>query len=420
MAEVRLEELPARGASVRDYGAAGDGVADDHSAFQEALNSDISPVIVPRGMYKIGGTLRIGSNTRLLAHKAAHIFLADGVGTGPDVFLLTNRSHDGGNENIEVRGGIWNGNNTENPRGPDEPTSYTGVLINFSNVTHLRLSDMTLRDPESYFIRLAQQVKHFRVEDIQFEAMSLRPNQDGVHLGGYCTNGVIRNLEGTGIATPNDDVVALNGDDANDRAQNLGKTCGPISDIRVQNIRAADCHTFVRMLSVWHPIQNIELEGVYGGCRQSALNLDAGRYCKVPPFDTEAPQYAEGVGELRHIRARDLEVYKSEIGSEKPLVHLETRAYDFTVENFRRNYQRDAEPNGPTFHAAHLHPEATATIGGMTQHQAQTVRESSRPGEPRFYREKRPYSDHCVCLGCQIGGDNTLQIPEGDIEILDI
>lgn len=415
MCNIDLNDLPARGISVSDYGATGDGVTDDHEAFQNALDSNASLIVIPRGTYKIGGALRIGSNTRVLAHQAAHMFLADGAGTGPGIFLLTNRNHEEGNSNITVSGGRWDGNNPGNPRGPDEPTSYSGVLISFSNVTGLKLNNMTLRDPESYFIRLARHVKKFRVENIRFEARSLRPNQDGVHLGGYCEDGVICDLAGSGIATPNDDVVALNGDDANDRAQNLGKECGPIRNIRVRDIRASDCHSFVRMLSVWHPVENVEIENVSGGCRNCALNLDAGRYCKVPPFDAEAPEYAGGVGELRNIRMRDFDVYKSEPGHQKPLIHLETRAYNFNLEGFRRNSPRDAEPGAPTLRVFNMHPDATVDIRGMTREQLSSTLAESELSNPELCRELRPGTTPGLCLSGRVGTDGVCEVPAGGI-----
>ncbi len=416
MSDIDLNELPTRGVSVTDYGATGDGVTDDHHAFQSALDSGASPVVIPRGTYKIGGALRIGSNTRVLAHQAAHMFLADGAGTGPDVFLLTNRDHEDGNCNITVSGGRWDGNNPGNPRGPDEPTSYSGVLINFSNVTGLDLNNMTLRDPESYFIRLARHVRRFRIEDIRFEARNLRPNQDGVHLGGYCEDGVICDLEGTGIATPNDDVVALNGDDANDRAQNLGKECGPIRNIRVQNIRASDCHSFVRMLSVWHPVENIEIENVRGGCRNCALNLDAGRYCKVPPFDADDPEYARGAGELRNIEMRDFEIYKSEPGHQKPLIHLETRAYNFNLEGFRRDSTRDASPGASTLRVFNMHPEATVNIRGLSADQASSTLAASELPQPALCRELRPGDHPSLSLSGCVGTDGLCEVPAGGMD----
>ena len=128
---------PAYGVSVKDFGACADGSQDDSPAIQAALDSGHDLVVIPYGVYRIGRTLRIGSRTRLEAHPRAHLILADHAGVDADTFLLTNRNHDSGNQEIRVEGGIWDGNNPGNPRGPDAPGSYTGVLINFSNVDGL-------------------------------------------------------------------------------------------------------------------------------------------------------------------------------------------------------------------------------------------------------------------------------------------
>lgn len=185
------------GAAVTEFGAVADGIGDDSLAFQAAFDSGEPLIAVPYGNYKIGETLRISSNTRLQVHPRARLFFADGAGGDQNSFLLTNKHHDGGDSDIHVEGGIWDGNNPNNPRGPDKPDSYSGVLINFSNGAELTLRSMTLRDAESYFVRFGK-VSDFLVEDITFQIRYLRPNQDGIHVPGFCKNGVIRHLRGAG------------------------------------------------------------------------------------------------------------------------------------------------------------------------------------------------------------------------------
>jgi hypothetical protein len=48
-------------ANVTDYGAIGDGIADDTAAFQAAINSGASRIIAPTGRYKITSTLNFSS-----------------------------------------------------------------------------------------------------------------------------------------------------------------------------------------------------------------------------------------------------------------------------------------------------------------------------------------------------------------------
>ncbi|GAB4458336.1 MAG: hypothetical protein OHK0029_19370 [Armatimonadaceae bacterium] len=381
-----LDSFPTFGKSVRDFGATGTGESDDWSAFQRALNSGHQRLIVPPGVYRIGQTLHIGSGTHLRLHPAAQIRLADGAGVHNHIFLLTNRDPEKGDRDICVEGGIWDGNNRHNPRGDDQPQAYTGVMLHFSHVTNLTLRDMTLRDPESYYIRIGK-TRRFRVEDIRFQARSIRPNQDGVHLGGFCEDGIIQNLSGVGASVPSDDVVALNADDANDRAQNLGMVCGWIRRIQIRRIHAEDCHTFVRLLSVQSAIEDILIEDVSGGCQVAAINMDACRECRVKLFDPSDSVFANGVGNLARIEARNLHVYKSKIGQHKPLIDFRSLANALTIENLQRDLARDAAPETPTIRASDI-PGSLLFLDGLTEAQARALQETSdtHPMRLRFLR----------------------------------
>jgi hypothetical protein len=332
--------------NVRDFGAYGDGRQNDHHAIQAALNENDGLVDVPEGIYKIDGSLRIKSNTRLWVHPKAQLIFGDGAGVDSQSFLLTNRNQAEGDLNIHIEGGIWDGNNRNSPRGPDKPGSYTGALINFINVKDLSIQNLTVRDAETYFIRLGE-VRDFLVANIRFESPHLRPNQDGVHLGGYCENGFIRDLVGIGQAT-NDDLVALNADDALQRAQNLNLKCGPIRNIRVENIKAASCHSFVRLLSVRSPIRDISIENVEGGCRCMAVNLDGCRECRVPLFDPADPKYQDGVGDIQHVKIANLQVHKSDHRDTTPLINIRSNVKDFIIDDFHRDLEKDINPSAPT------------------------------------------------------------------------
>ena len=314
---------------VKQCGAVGDGVADDSVAIQKALAGGQRVVIIPPGTYKVSGTLQVESDTTIKTSPKAIIRLADHAGTNVNVFLLTNRDSAGGNTNITVEGGIWDGNNEHNPRGRDgDPNGYTGTAINFVNVRHLVLRNLTVRNPEAFSIRLGE-VDDFRVEDLRFDHAIIRPNQDGVHVGGFCRRGVIRNVRALTKRTTNDDMVALNADDDIKRVINLGMKRGPIRDITVENLCADDAYTFVRLLSFKELIENVTVSNVSGGCRVHAINMDRWRF-------------PAGGGNIRNVTLRNFTIRKVDSGSnakwfnEAPLIPIQSVVHGLRIENFRR------------------------------------------------------------------------------------
>ena len=331
------------GMSIDERAVPRDGSGDAAAGIQVALDSGAPLVVVPYGTYRLDRGLRIGSGTHLAVHPEARMLYGDGAGRHVDDFLLSNRNPDAGDTAITVSGGIWDGNNRRNPRGREgDPDAYTGTLINMKHVTGLTLRDMRLKDSTAYFTRLTR-VRDFRIERIGFQLTHELRNQDGIHCAGHCENGEIHDIEAHGTYTTGDDLVALNADDALLRSELQGAEAGPIQNIRISNIRADDCHSFVRMASIWAPIEDIDVRGVYGGFRCMALNADALRYCRVPLFKADDPAYANGVGMLRRIRYADACVFKSGT-SGAPYFQLESRMDDLRLANIRRDSMRDASP----------------------------------------------------------------------------
>jgi polygalacturonase len=339
--------------TVLDYGARGDGVTDDGEAFQRALDAGPGCLIVPGGNYRIGRVLRIASGRWLQLASGARLRLADGVARTPDDYLLTNANPVTGDTDIVIEGGFWDGNNAGNARPPGLfDYGCSGALMHFRNVRGLRLVDLHLHDAEAYHVRMTD-VRDFHVEKIRFSADRVRPNNDGIHVGGSCENGVIRDLKGLHPGVTGDDMVALNADDALRRTEVKGMTCGPIRNIVIENIEAQGCHSFVRLLSVVSPIENISIRGVRGTCEVAAINCDGARGCRVPVFDENAPPFPDGVGILRNISADDFFVGKS-AANDIALLRLETRMDQFKVTNFRRDLADDRDPVAPTVRLRHV------------------------------------------------------------------
>lgn len=286
------------------------GRCDAAPALQEALDRG-GEINIPGGNYLLGDTLRVHSNTSMVAASDATFFLADGVGKHSRNFMITNANPGNGNDNITLQGGRWDANGPGNPRGPDrrvsgascnadcEPFAYSGVALNFTNVRNLTLRDLTVRNPESFFIRVGE-VCDFRIENIWLSADTIRPNQDGIHVGGYSERGVIRGIRASGSGVPNDDLVALNADDDVERQLNLGLRRGPIRELLIEDIEAEDAYTFIRLLSVSHPIEDITVRKLRGGCRVHGINLNNWRFPK-------------GVGVIRRVCFEDIKLAKTEL-----------------------------------------------------------------------------------------------------------
>lgn len=317
--------------NVREAGAVGDGVADDTAALQKALDGGHRTVVIPSGTYSIHAALKMDSQTTIRANPDAVVRLADGAGKSVDIFLLTNRDYDAGNTKLTVEGGIWDGNNAHNPRGrADQKPCYTGVGLNFIHVRGLVLRNLVVRNPDAYAIR-ACRLSDFVIEKIGFEFTVLRPNQDGVHLDGFCEHGTIRDVRALTPMTTNDDMIALNADDGSpdDYVIQQGMVQGPIRDIVVDHLRGESVFTFVRLLSYRAPIENITVSDVEGGVRFYAVNMDRWRF---PP----------GGGNIRHVTLRDFRIHKvadptRPKASALPLILMNNAAHELRLENIRRD-----------------------------------------------------------------------------------
>lgn len=325
---------------VSSFGASGDGLSDDTKAIQNALNGGNKTIFFPDGIYRISAPLLVFSGTHILAPGNVIVRLADGAGSDASVFVLTNQDQINGNSDINIEGGVWDSNCAGNPRGEEyAPNSYSGCALNFVKVKRLELKNLTTRNPDAFHIRLGE-TEDFLIENICFDATEIRLNQDGVHVGGYCSRGRIRGLRAISPYGTNDDMVALNADDDVTRQFNQGMKCGPISDIIVENLYADSAYTFLRILSNESPIRNIEVSKIFGGVRTNVLNINRWRF-------------AEGGGDIKDVRIRDVRARKMPPAAipgggcgDSALIDIDLKVKNFVVERFTR--LADDMPNCPT------------------------------------------------------------------------
>jgi hypothetical protein len=105
--------------------------------------------------------------------------------------------------------------------------------------------------------------------------------------------------------------------------------CGPIRDITVENLRAEDAYTFVRLLSFRELIENVTISDVTGACRVNAINLDRWRF-------------PAGGGNIRNVTLRNFTVRKLDGGdlakwsNQAPLILIQSTVHGLRIENFRR------------------------------------------------------------------------------------
>lgn len=260
-----------------EYKLYGDGIHDDYPAIQEMLDSGMQVVYLPvtEKNYLISKTLKIHSNQELRLDAYTRICLTDNA----NCFMLTNYDNLTGNENVRVVGGIWDMNHSNqkpNPlHFPDPETGfdlmnmlrkreydrtsvvfpdiYWGMCFLFNNIKKFYFANITIVNPVFFGVTL-HIVEDFTIENITFEYYEGSPklwNLDGIHIEGYCKNGVIKNLKGA----CHDDLLALNSDDI---------LPGPIENIEVDGIFAEGCHSAVRLLSQISPVRNISIKNIFG------------------------------------------------------------------------------------------------------------------------------------------------------------
>lgn len=308
-----------------------DGISDATEVIQNLLDRG-GKIEIPQGNYRITKTLRVFSDTTIIAHRQARLFLCGNTLKKAEGFLLSNSDTENGNCNISITGGIWDGNN-QGPMNDKKDifdlTGYSGTVINLCNVKHLKLRDMILANSVTYNIRMAK-IEDFIIEDIGFVSDVPGYNQDGLHFNGCCRNGIIRRITALSNGQTNDDMIAFNADDSLERVENVGMVRGDIEDITVEDVYAENCHTLIRFLSVTAAIRNITLRNIYGGYRCYAVNADAARYCLTPLFSEG--EYPEGVGLIENVTIEGLSCYPL---ADQPAIALETNCKHFSVSGFR-------------------------------------------------------------------------------------
>ena len=229
----------------------------------QALLDKGGEVFFPSGEYVISRTLKVKDNTRLRLAYDTYIRLADGANC---VMIENEGLHERRrNRRIHISGGTWDGNNANQVRSEltgslenEDDLCFWGIGLRFVGVDDLVLEKLTVKDPESFSIQIAD-VNRFTVEHITFDHNLLRPNMDGVHVNGPARFGYIHDIKGA----TNDDLIALNaGEDVLWLHEGLH-----ITDVEVDGIYADCGYTGVRLLSSNGDLRNVSITNVFGTYR---------------------------------------------------------------------------------------------------------------------------------------------------------
>ncbi len=330
--------------------------------FSEAMKAALAAepeVYIPGGNYTLDEPLIIPSNRKIVAAPDAVIKAADGCFTGDDYrACVSNDYNEPVSRNISIEGGVWDGNNASNARDDWRHGPCTGVLVGFYGVSGLHISNVTVKNSETYHFILSR-VTDFTIENVVISDENKSLCQDGIHVGGGCSRGVIRNIIAENGAT-NDDLIAFNADDAFDYRHNHYLFPEEISDITVDNVIAENCWTAVRMLSVEAPIRNVTINNLAAGVREMGLNFDATRYAGDRIFDPA--NYPDGVGHIENVRFKNVLLWKTR-DKDTPLCVIESNCRGVGFENFRRDLSRDVLPGEPFFRFDDLAKTAVCADG---------------------------------------------------------
>jgi len=332
-----------------------DGVSDQFETIQNALNGGNVIVELAPGLYPVSKTLHVDSHTTIRATPQTVIRRMDHTAHDADDCLICNSAFNGaGNESIELDGGIWDLNCFANPRGKDIKKDFGGLALRFDRVTDLTIRDLTVSNPETYFIRLCR-ITDFRILNVKLFSSFHRPNQDGVHMNGFCFHGVIRGLHAISPLTPNDDMIALNACDGLD-GQNTGIELGPIEDIEIEDVYAESAYGFFRTLTETkeQSIRNIRVKNCRGGVRFFFLNADT--FFDIKP----------GSGLIENVEFSDIDVHKMPYGYDSdpdtydcfPLFGIQLKMENVTF----RNVQRTPLDTNCGRNTLRLHPDAGSIL----------------------------------------------------------
>ena len=321
--------------SARNFGALGDGLADDAPALQRALEACGGRLYFgPAGIYKIGKNAARARRHFPLGGRARHresrgtARLPAGANTSsptPAMRTFASKAASGTATTPATRAAIC---------------SIRGHHGHVAELPRRKGAHAAQHDPARPGMLLHPPVRSARFSRGRYPLRLAAPApQPGWRASGrLLRKGVIRRLRGA-HGSPQRRFCGLQRGRLLHPATNFDIIPGPIRDILVDGLQADACHTFVRLLSVDAEISNIVVRNVRGGFEACAVNMDAARYCRTPIVPPEDPRFAQGVGQVRDVRIENMQVHP--VGNlQNPALCLETDVDGFEMRHFQVTGER--------------------------------------------------------------------------------
>jgi hypothetical protein len=267
------------GVNVRDFGAVGDGKADDTGAFQRAVDSGKGDIFIPRGVYRLAKTIvadldRVGPLS-ITGTGTAKIIMA---GPGPALKLVG--THEGTAAPNTVKENVW-----QNQRMP----VVSGLEI-------------VGADPEACGVEAAGTMK------ATFSKLAIRKTLHGIHLTGRNRNVIISDChiyENRGIGIYLDQVSLHQINVGNSHVSyNAGGGIVQRSG-EVRNLQIGNCDIEANMGEKAPPAANVLIDATGGSIGEIAITGCTLQHAHEAPGSSNIRIIGEGLprqyaeGELR-------------------------------------------------------------------------------------------------------------------------
>jgi len=205
---------------------------DASTVIQSALNA-LTPnrtwkeKVLLKGNFVINSPISVPSYTIL--ETFGRIKLADQA----NCYMLKNSDFANGNIDIEILGGVWDGNGVNQTRNP-VTGGYWGHPLYFRNVSKLKVKDILIQNPNAWCLRV-QQASDVYLHNISLSCPGDTKNEDGIDILGPASNIIVDGVFGV----TKDNTIALFPDADASYPWSEGVK-GNISNVIISNVSVKD------------------------------------------------------------------------------------------------------------------------------------------------------------------------------------